>query len=254
MSHNLYSNASCSCLLLKSTYFGRLEMGKLKKFFWQHAAWLLPILVVGVIAPFTPYLDRTISAWFYNQNQPPSFHANWLTHLFYNYGEWPAFMVFFLAFCVVVGSYFSGKWKPWRAPALVLVLTLILGAGILINGVLKEYWGRPRPKQTVEFAGQQTFRPFFSPNIGAQPEPSKSFPSGHAAMGFYFFSLAYIGYRQNNRALLYGGITVAIVLGIGLSSTRIAQGGHWFSDTLFAALFMWLCTLFSAWLVYPRED
>ena len=79
---------------------------------------------------------------------------------------------------------------------------MVVGAGFIVHTALKDHWGRPRPKQIIAFGGEQTFRPFYSPNFFHQPEPSKSFPCGHCTMGFYFFAVAFAlrrsGYRRGN--------------------------------------------------------
>ena len=41
-----------------------------------------------------------------------------------------------------------------------LALTLALGPGLLVNGLIKEHSHRPRPFQTQDFGGPWQFRPF----------------------------------------------------------------------------------------------
>jgi membrane-associated PAP2 superfamily phosphatase len=58
-------------------------------------------------------------------------------------------------------------------------------------------------------------------------------------MGFYFFSLVFLGRQQRNKKLVQCGWGMALGLGAALSLARIAQGGHFLSDTLFSGLIMW---------------
>jgi len=51
---------------------------------------------------------------------------------------------------------------PGRA-AVLLIATLALGPGLLTNAVLKQYWGRPRPIDVSEFAGDMRFVPWWDP-------------------------------------------------------------------------------------------
>ena len=127
-----------------------------------------------------------------------------------------------------------------RTHALALVLTIILGAGFITHTLLKDHWGRPRPKQVTEFGGSQPFRPFYSPNFFHQPHPSKSFPCGHCTMGFYFFALALVLKRLGYRKGYYFTFAFALVFGITLGISRMAQGGHFLSDVLAAGLIMWI--------------
>lgn len=213
----------------------------------KYAKWWLPILLMVLIAPFTPMLDMGISRFFFNQGHN-QFISNDVTYLFYEYGTIPAHIMTALAVAAYLLSFCVAKWKKWRAPALVWLLTVAIGAGVIVHGIFKEEWGRPRPKQVIEFGGAQEFRPFYKPNFHDQPEPSKSFSCGHCTMGFCFFALALAGKRLNNQSMYYAGLCLAIFLGVGLSLTRIAQGGHFLSDTLASALVMWLTAITADWM------
>lgn len=129
-------------------------------------------------------------------------------------------------------------------------ITLTLGAGLITNMGLKEYWGRPRPKQVIEFGGKHEYRPFWHPNFHTRHDPQRSFPSGHVAMGFYFLSLYLVGKRYNNVPLKRSGLFLVAFLGGGLMIARIAQGGHFFSDVLFSPILMWYVAKASDWLVF----
>ncbi|MBA3816193.1 MAG: phosphatase PAP2 family protein [Parachlamydiaceae bacterium] len=216
--------------------------------FQKNAGWLLPLIAMAILAPFTPDMDLVISHYFYSSDT--GFTNNAFFTFLFNYGPLPAQITAALATMVLIisclpdkfkfSSFNISKFKAWRRPAACLVLTMAIGAGLIVHAILKDHWGRPRPKQTTEFAGTQIFRPFYEPNILKQPEPSKSFSCGHCSMGFYFFALAFVGRRLHSKALFLTGMSLAILLGILLSLTRIAQGGHFFSDTLATALIMWL--------------
>lgn len=220
----------------------------MKAFFSRHGAWLWPIIVMAIITPFTPAIDLAMARHFYQPGH--GFSSNGFYAFFYNYGFWPADILFVLSAGMLIMSFLSPRYKDWRRPALTLFLTFAIGAGLIVHGLLKDHWGRPRPKQTIEFGGTQPFRPYYEPNFFHQPQPSKSFPCGHGSTGFYFFALALVGRRIGNRTLFWSGLFVAIVLGFLLSLTRIAQGGHFFSDALMSALIMWLTAYFCDKWIY----
>ena len=182
-------------------------------------------------------LDMKIESFFYQQQQ---FSENEFYHFIFDYGAIPGEALAVLSFFALVFSFFSKKWTSFRFPALVYVMTVLIGAGLLVHVVLKDHWGRPRPRQTIEFGGIQEYRPYYSPNFFHQPEPSKSFPCGHCSMGFCFFALVFIGRRLNKPWLITSGWCAAWLLGGVLSVTRMAQGGHFFSDVLMTALIMWV--------------
>ena len=205
-------------------------------YFFRQRMWLWPLIALLAITPWTPAIDLDLSRAFYVDGH---FESNAFFDFIYQYGFWPANVTAVFALGILIASLFVKSFAQWRAPALVLVLTLAIGAGLITHEILKDHWGRPRPKQVTEFGGDQAFRPYYKPNIFHQPEPSKSFPCGHCTTGFYFFALAFIGRRRNSKALYYTGMGLAFGLGIALSITRIAQGGHFFSDTVVGALVMW---------------
>ncbi len=210
----------------------------MKAFLTQQRAWLWPVIILAIITPFTPAIDLAITRHFYRP--PHGFASNGFYSFMYSYATLPAILTFCLSMVLLLMSYLRPYYKKWRRPALTLCLTFAIGAGLITHVLLKDQWGRPRPKQTIEFGGTQPFRPYYEPNFLHQPEPSKSFACGHCTMGFYFFALALVGRRLNLQALFWTSLCVAIVLGGLLSLTRIAQGGHYFSDTLMTALIMWL--------------
>lgn len=221
---------------------------------YRHKRWLFPLLGVILLAPFTPYLDLSVSNYFYNP-QTGSFTNNAFYSFIYHYAQLPAFFTFGCALLGLAASYFNKGLKKYHKEFLVLVLAMALGPGLLINVVFKPGWGRPRPRQVIEFSGPERYRPFYEPNFEAPPSSDKykSFPSGHASMGFYFFVVAVLGMWKKNRILIITGFSLAFVLGITLGITRIAQGGHFFSDVIFAALIPWWVALVVNWMVFSHE-
>ena len=114
---------------------------------------------------------------------------------------------------------------------------LVLGPGLLVNGVLKAYWGRARPAEITEFGGLAHLS---SPlTITDQCAHNCSFVSGEgagivAASLVIFYLLAHRLSPQGRRALTLG-LIVLCSIGAGL---RVAMGRHFLSDVIFAALFM----------------
>lgn len=218
-------------------------------------AWLWPLIAILVLSPFLNWIDLSTARYFYSIGNDPVEHfmTSPILDFIFDYGVMPANITAGVAAFIVLLSYLSSRFRSWRNPCLVLLLTYAVGAGLIINGILKEYWGRPRPKQVEEFSGTQAFRPFYKPQFSHQAQPSKSFTCGHCASGFYFFALALVGIHLHRKWLRDFGFLLAIVLGVLLSITRIAQGGHFVSDALFSALIMWYTALAMDWLAYTSD-
>lgn len=222
----------------------------------KHSRWLIPLLLMILITPFTPFLDLTVSSWFYNPSNETVDHfvSSPLLSWTYVYGLVPGQLLSILGVVALLLSYASSYFKKWRLPALLTILTLAVGAGFITHLLLKDHWGRPRPRQTIEFGGSQPFRPYYSPNFFHQPEPSKSFVCGHCTMGFLFFALALVGQRIQSKRLYYAGMTLAFLLGGILGIARIMQGGHFLTDVLWSGLIMWFTALTMNWLIYNTEE
>ena len=70
---------------------------------------------------------------------------------------------------------------PWRHMATVTVCCALLGNGLIIEGIFKNFMGRPRPVQVIPFGGQDAYHGPFVP--GDDPPNHRSFVSSHAAAG-----------------------------------------------------------------------
>ncbi len=219
--------------------------------FKRHIRWLLPLIIWLCITPFTPRIDLALSHYFYSDSTK-HFASNAFYQWVYNYGAWPGLFLAVSALVVLILSFFIHAWQKWRSSALLLVLTCAIGSGLVVHAILKENWGRPRPRQITEFGGQLNFRPYYVPYFAKQPEKTKSFPSGHSSMGFYFLVLVVLGYTLKNKSLIYMGAICTLLFGTLLSLTRVAQGGHFFSDVLFSGLIMWWCALSINWLLHQK--
>jgi lipid A 4'-phosphatase len=217
---------------------------------WYRAALQLAalLLVTGILEMFD--VDRRLAAqffrpeqgWYLAKTQP------WLW--LYKYGTIPGLILTLGALVGWLAGFTIPSLKPWRRQCLLVVLTTVIGAGLLVNAVLKQYWGRPRPDQTVEFGGRWAYRPIFSPGT---PGQGASFPCGHCTMGFVF--LAMVGFRRQKKSLAVGGVAVGIVMGALLSAARIVQGAHFFSDTIWSlGIIAMTVAVFDAYLTpFPDE-
>jgi membrane-associated PAP2 superfamily phosphatase len=120
---------------------------------------------------------------------------------------------------------------------LFLVSTLALGPGLLVNGILKEHWHRPRPVQVTEFGGPQAYVDWWDPRGSCGR--NCSFVSGEAASAAWMFAPAMLVPPQWRGAAFAGAAIFTVVI----SLSRMAAGGHFFSDVLFAALLMMILIL-----------
>jgi membrane-associated PAP2 superfamily phosphatase len=141
-----------------------------------------------------------------------------------------------------LGSFFVDRLRSRRFLAGFLACALIVGPGLIINVVLKDHFGRPRPRQIEKFGGDLKFAPLGEPTFDSR---GRSFPSGHASMGFFWFAPA-IYFWSRSRRLGWGLIGLGFIHGGLMGFARMAQGGHWLSDVIWSGGIVYL----SSWLVY----
>lgn len=219
----------------------------------QHLLWVVPTILFILLTPFTPWLDLSLSQANFSE-QTGTFRSGPFLDFMYHRALLPGQLLIAGSLIGLLLSYTLRRFRTWRKPALFLVLALAIGAGFITHAVLKDHWGRPRPKQVIAFGGMQEFRPIWKPNFTHQPEPSKSFPCGHCSMGFAFFAFYFLGKRLRKPWLSLLGLSMALILGVGLGITRIAQGGHFFSDVVATALIMWLTAYVFDWVIFEEES
>ena len=121
-----------------------------------------------------------------------------------------------------------------------LIATMALGPGLLVNVLLKDHWGRPRPIDVTQFGGSEHFVAWWDPR-GDCPA-NCAFVSGDVAGAFWTVAPAALAPPQW-RAVAYGA---ALALGTGMAVIRMMAGAHFPSDVIFAGVFTFLII----WLVY----
>ena len=123
-------------------------------------------------------------------------------------------------------------------PPLIAILTALLGPLFVVNLVLKEYWGRPRPWQTVTFGGEH---PFVLPgDITSYCDTNCSFVSGEASAAFWMLILSL--YFTGNKRIRFA--IFAAIVALGIAFLRIAFGRHYLSDVVMAGMINWIVFAF----------
>lgn len=54
---------------------------------------------------------------------------------------------------------FGRERRHWRAPATLVLLTVVIGPGLLGNLVLKDHWQHPRPREVEQLGGTLRYVP-----------------------------------------------------------------------------------------------
>jgi membrane-associated PAP2 superfamily phosphatase len=176
----------------------------------------------------------------------------------YHYGPLPGLLIGIVGGAIGTVACLVGRWDTWGKAGLFLLLMLLLGPGLAVNTIFKPHWGRPRPNQVDRFGGDHAFLRVGEPGWNSQ---LKSFPSGHASMGFYLFAPAFLFFRRQPRLAL-AFLLLGLLAGAGLGVTRVVQGRHFPSDVLWSAgmvyysgllayLLLGLWRMGDAWRIWP---
>lgn len=153
----------------------------------------------------------------------------WLLNEF---GPVPGVLLAGIALVVLLVSRFRVSMRHLSLPALYLVLSFLIGPGLLVNGVLKHSWSRARPKELKEFGRKSVYEPVLTHVEASQ---GRSFPSGHASAAFFLCSLGFASALWGSREGMWGGLLLGCGWGCLVAWSRVASGAHFLSDVMWSA-------------------
>jgi lipid A 4'-phosphatase len=129
---------------------------------------------------------------------------------------------------------------------LFILLSGLIGAGLLTNVVFKEHWGHPRPDNVIQFGGDLTYLPPLAKGTAGNGE---SFPSGHVSIAFSFIAIWFVLRRTRPGA---AALCLAAVLALTAleGAGRIVRGRHFLSDVLWGAYIPYLVCFLLYYFVF----
>ena len=126
-----------------------------------------------------------------------------------------------------------------------LWLSMIFNVGIVVNLLLKGFWGRARPNDVLEFGGTEIFSPWFQ--VSESCISNCSFVSGDASVGFSLISFYFL---TKNKHFYW----IALFSGSFLGIIRILEGGHFLSDIVIAGFLIFILTLIQITFYRKRSN
>ena len=118
-------------------------------------------------------------------------------------------------------------------PSGTALIAYLLSVGLLVNGLLKPFSGRPRPLQAEPFGGALPFVP--AGEFTHYCPSNCSFVSGEAAAAAWLIGVVSL-LPERYAALRLPAFVAAIGYAALTSALRISFGAHYLSDTVVAAL------------------
>jgi membrane-associated PAP2 superfamily phosphatase len=198
-------------------------------------------------------LDLRVSSAFYDPTAPggpwpAADRIPW--SLLHHLTPWLAAGLGFWGLGLIVRGMLDTSRRDLRLDGLLIVFGLALGPGLVINAIFKDNWKRPRPRQTITLGGDHAYVPPL--RIGPA---GKSFPCGHCSVGFAYGAL-YYALRRSRPAAARGWLAASAAGGAVLGFGRVASGGHFASDVVFAAILTYGTLVFvhHALLRLPRQE
>lgn len=184
-------------------------------------------------------LDLQLSAYFYSPGEGWKYSSEEICSLVYDYGSWPGLALAIIAGITFLAGFLRRSLSIYRKQAMFFVLLLALGPGLIVNFILKDNAGRPRPREITVFGGTSQFlKPLDLGDAGN----GQSFPSGHASMGF-FLAAPYFVLRKTNSGWAPVWLIFGLAAGTGIGIVRMAQGAHFASDIVWSWGIVHLCAV-----------
>ncbi len=221
----------------------------LKEYIIEHKVFLALFIVLGILAYKFSYIDILITNLFYNEN---GFYLanNIFGLIIYEGAYYLTIAVIVLLFIMLFLNVFKNI-KPLGMPRkaiIFFIVIVIMAPGIVVNSILKDHVGRPRPAHITEYGGTAVFQPPFV--ISDQCDKNCSFVSGHASFAFTFMAIGLL-FRKRLRHII---CTSGFIFGAVVGFVRIFQGRHFFTDVVFAFFFTWLTITLIYKFFYPDDE
>lgn len=221
----------------------------LKEYIIEHKVFLALFIVLGILSYYFSYIDILITNIFYNGNK--FYLANNTFGLIIYEGAYyltvAVIVMLFIMLFLNIFKHINPFGLPRKAIIFFIVVT-IMAPGIVVNTILKDNVGRPRPAHIIEYGGNAVFQPPFV--ISNQCDKNCSFVSGHASFAFTFMAIGLLFRNRLRHIICISGFIFGAVVGF----VRIFQGRHFFTDVVFAFFFTWLTITLIYKFFYPNDE
>ena len=213
---------------------------------------LLPLvlLLIGVMFEYSGF-DVWWGSHFYDyQSQSWPFRDHWLFDtIIHDWGRRFIILVAVLWLIFFFLTFFLNRLKKHKK--IMIYFLVATAAGPLIVGAGKQTTHIYTPWDLKIFSGTLPYIRIFDHVPNGVPI-GESFPSGHAAGGYAFFSLYFLLLHLRSPYRIYGflfGLGLGLIFGLG----QQVRGAHFPSHDLFSMVICWYAALIFYFIFYPNE-
>lgn len=221
----------------------------LKEYIIEHKVFLALFIVLGILAYKFSYIDILITNLFYSED---GFYLanNTFGLIIYEGAYYLTIAVIIILITMLLLNLIKNieLFGLPRKALVFFIVIIIMAPGIVVNSLLKDHVGRPRPAHIIEYGGTKVFQPPFV--ISDQCDKNCSFVSGHASFAFTFMAIGLL-FRKRLRHII---CTSGFIFGALVGFIRIFQGRHFFTDVVFAFFFTWLTITLIYKFFYPNDE
>jgi membrane-associated phospholipid phosphatase len=193
---------------------------------------LTTMAAASAVFHLNPAMDMAFSHYFFDGSQFPLRH-NGVLQSFRQANFWAGGIIIAASMALVISRRLRKAIGINLGHALVPLITYGVGVGLIVNAVLKETFGRARPRDTFGLGGDHPLSAAWE--FSGACASNCSFTSGEAAGAMAMMSALYLiptQRRLTHRIVqpLFGAFAIA------LSFNRILFGGHYLSDVVLSVL------------------
>ena len=212
-------------------------------FYLSIIVFILSVLYVSV----GNSIDIYISSLFYEGNQKFFIESFSLTSVLARKIFLP-FLIIYIFICPILSLYTPIKniffgYRFIFKDIIFIFSSVVFNLIIIVNVLLKGFWGRARPNDILELGGKDSFSAWFQYSDACNS--NCSFVSGDASVGFSLIVLYLI---TKNRLFFW----LSLLSGIILGAVRISEGGHFFSDILMSGIIIYFLS-FTQFQIYNKR-
>ena len=218
----------------------------------RQAVWLVASALVTAALFASGGLDVAVARCFYYaggaDHWPLARQLPWT--LLYRAASWITAALVIAGLAALTVSFAPCR-RHWRRAAMLILLAVAIGPGLLGNALFKDHWQHPRPRELAVFGGTAHYVP--APLIGR--EGGASFPCGHCTVGF-LYACGWWLWRHRRQRWARSSLAAGLLLGALLGVGRMAAGAHFLSDVIWSALLACAVThvLYYHVLRFPAAD